>query len=72
MNIIQPNRTAIYCYLNNDTKKGLDQLAKYFKTTKTSLIEEGVKMVIQARLKQIDIDLRNARQVSQITDQFSW
>ena len=72
MNIQEPNRTAFYCYLTNDTKNGLDQLAKYYKTTKTNLIEEGAQMVIRSRLKQINTDIHNARQVSSVMDIFSW
>ena len=53
-------------------KNGLDQLAKYYKTTKTNLIEEGAQMVIRSRLKQINTDIHNARQVSSVMDNFSW
>ena len=72
MNIQEPTRTACHFYLTNDTKNGLDQLAKYYKTTKTNLIEEGAQMVIRSRLKQINTDIHNARQVSSVMDNFSW
>ena len=72
MNIQEPTRKPFYCYLTTDTKDGLTQLAKYHKTTLTHLMEEGAQMVIRSRLKQLDNDVHNARQVGPIMDNFSW
>jgi len=72
MNIQEPTRKPFYCYLTTDTKDGLTQLAKYHKTTLTHLMEEGAQMVIRSRLKQLDNDDHNARQVGSIMDNFSW
>lgn len=68
MSIPEPDRTSIFCYLTNDTKDAIDQLARYYKTTKTSLMEEGAQMVIRSRLQQIHDDTHNARQVSSVMD----
>ena len=72
MNLQEPNRKPFYCYLSADTKDGLAQLARYQKTTITHLMEEGANMVIRSRLKQLDHDIHNNRQVSSIMDNFSW
>ena len=53
MQIQEPKRKAIYCLLSKDAKNSLDQLAKYHRTSLTSLIEEGAHMVIRSHLKQI-------------------
>ena len=69
MNITQTQKTPCYFHLNNETKKSLNQLAKYYKTTQTSLIEEGARMLIQSRLKQISLDMHNSQRVSSLIDQ---
>ena len=52
---IQNQIEQVYCSPTNDTKNGLDQLAKYYKTTKTNLIEEGAQMVIRSRLNKFTL-----------------
>ena len=53
MNINEPERKAIYCHLSKDAKTGLDEIARYHRTTLTNLIEQGARMVIKDHLKQI-------------------
>ena len=53
MQIHQPERQAIYCHLQKDTKKYLNELAKYHRTSLTNLMEQGAQMVIRSHLKQI-------------------
>ena len=66
MTLVQPNRKAIYAHLTVDAKNGLDQLAKFHRTTLTNLLEEGAHMVIRSHLKQIHTRQYNNEQMSSI------
>ena len=66
MNLRTPNREPFFCYLTKDAKDGLNQLAKYHKTTLTSLMEEGAHMVIRSHLKQIHAREYQSQQVNNI------
>ena len=63
MTLTQPKRKAIYAHLSIDAKSGLDQIAKYQKTTLTNLIEEGARLVIHNHLKQIHVRNVQAQQM---------
>ena len=70
MQIKEPQRQPIYCHLSKDAKEGLNQLAKYHRTTLTNLVEEGANMVIRSHLKQIQSRQYDHQQVSSINS--SW
>jgi hypothetical protein len=55
MNINEPKRKPIYAHLTLDAKVGLDQIAKYHRTTLTNLLEEGARLVIKNHLKEIHV-----------------
>ena len=59
MKIKEPQRKPIYAHLSVDAKVGLDQIAKYHRTTLTNLLEEGARLVIRNHLKEIQ--LRNVQ-----------
>ncbi len=63
MTLTQPKRKPIYAHLSIDAKSGLDQIAKYQKTTLTNLIEEGARLVINNHLKKIHVQNVQAQQM---------
>ena len=60
----KPIKKPCYFHLSAEAKSGLDDLARYYDTTLTNLIEEGARMVIRSRLKQITNQSMEARQLN--------
>ena len=63
MTITQIEKKPCYFQLTLEAKSGLDQLAKYYNTSLTNLIEEGARMVIRSRLKRISIENLEAQKL---------
>jgi hypothetical protein len=58
-----PKKKACYFQLTHEAKSGLDELARYYDTTLTNLIEEGARMVIRSRLKRINLESIEAQKL---------
>ena len=71
MTITEPKRKAIYAQLTVDAKIGLDQIAKYHRTTLTNLMEEGARLVIKNHLKEIHLRNIESQQLRSSTNSAS-
>jgi len=72
MQLNEPQRKPIYAQLTLDAKVGLDQIAKYHRTTLTNLLEEGARLVIKNHLKEIHLRNVESQQMRASLNSASW